>query len=85
VVFQLLQDATEEYDGTTWDSVILINTARDRLAGCRYSNSSFSIWWSRITPSGATEEYDGQLGHLNPTGLNTARSDLAGVELKPQL
>jgi hypothetical protein len=42
--------ATEEYNGTTWTSNPTgLNTARDGLAGCRYTNSSFSFWWNNST------------------------------------
>jgi hypothetical protein len=38
--------ATEEYDGSTWASNPTgLNTVRRLLAGCRNTNSRFSIWW----------------------------------------
>jgi hypothetical protein len=36
--------ATEEYDGTTWTSVLSLNTARS-FSRSRNSNSCFSFWW----------------------------------------
>jgi hypothetical protein len=43
-----ISGATEEYDGTSWTSSGSLNTARDGLAGCRNSNSSFSFWWLMV-------------------------------------
>jgi hypothetical protein len=46
MMVQLLQGATEEYDGTNWTtSPVSLNTARVYFSRSRYSNSSFSFWW----------------------------------------
>jgi hypothetical protein len=60
----------------TWTASNPLNTARNSLAGCRYSNCRFSFWGYDTTITGATEEYDGATWTSNPTGLNTARGML---------
>jgi hypothetical protein len=46
-----------------WATGNNLNTARHEISRCRYSNSSFSIWWLATFLS-ATEEYDGLLGQI---------------------
>jgi hypothetical protein len=76
---QLSTGATEEYDGSTWTTnLTALNTARYKLGGCWYTNSSFSFWWIYYfhllqLGTGATEEYDGTTWTSSPPGLNTAR------------
>jgi hypothetical protein len=46
------------------------------------TNSSFSFWWyvPTLSPTGATEEYDGSTWTtVNPGSMNTVRTGLVGV------
>jgi hypothetical protein len=77
----LLQDSTEEYNGTTWTSITPGSKySKICVRRCRNSNSSFRFWGIYTTAnSGATEEYNGSTWTTVPPGLNTARHALAGA------
>jgi hypothetical protein len=69
---------TEEYNGTSWfTSPGSLNTVRRGLGSCRYTNCSFSFWWSYLVAAryrSITEEYNGTSWTTSPGGaLNTAR------------
>jgi hypothetical protein len=59
------------------DSSGSLNTARQGLAGAGTQTAALAFGGGP-PPTGATEEYDGTTWTSNPTGLNTARYDLAG-------
>jgi hypothetical protein len=52
-----------------------LNTARQALGRCWYTNSSFSFWWELIHQlnSAATEEYDGTTWATSPGSLNFSK------------
>jgi hypothetical protein len=70
--------ATEEYDGSAWTSVLTMNTARSGLAGAGTQTAALAFGGSIPPNTGATEEYDGISWATSPTSLNTARFALAG-------
>jgi hypothetical protein len=41
-----IQNATEEYDGSSWTSSGNLNTARFQLGGTGTQTAAISFWWS---------------------------------------
>jgi hypothetical protein len=59
MLVQVLQDATEEYDGTTWTSSNSLNTGRTSLAGAGTQTAALAFGGGDPPYTGATELYDG--------------------------
>jgi hypothetical protein len=51
--------ATEEYDGTSWTTVLQVCQQQEQFSRSRNSNCSFSFWWLASTNTAATEEWTG--------------------------
>jgi hypothetical protein len=57
---QVITGATEEYDGSTWTTSLLLNTAREYLiAGAGTQTAALGFGGYTTAATGATEEYDG--------------------------
>jgi hypothetical protein len=62
----------------SWASGGNLNTARYGLAGAGLQTTGLGFGGYTTANTGATEEYNGSTWASNPTGLNTARVQLAG-------
>jgi hypothetical protein len=69
----------------SWASGGNLNTARYALAGAGLQTTALGFGGYTTANTGATEEYNGSTWAANPTGLNTARVQLAGCRNKQQL
>jgi hypothetical protein len=77
VNLQVIQDATEEYDGSTWSPSGSLNTARRYLGGCGTQTAALAFGGYTTATTGATEEYNGATwSPSNP--MVTVRLDFAG-------
>ena len=74
-------NASESWNGSTWTNTPNINTARFNKGGLGAgTQTSGLIFGGTLAPglTGATEKWNGTSWTSNPTGLATARSNLAG-------
>jgi hypothetical protein len=78
------QDATEEYDGSTWtNSPASMNTARGFMGSAGAGTQTAALAFGGLPLTGATEEYNGASWATSPgSSLNTPRQQTTGAGIQ---